>query len=83
MKAVKVRWIDSCASNMNWLFPADIEGEVQPVHIITYGVVVQDNEDTIVIAQNYGSDPEQFCSLMTIPKGCIKELVTIEDNIHF
>ena len=77
MKAVKIKWIDSCASNMGWTFPADLEGEVQPIHIITYGVIVQDNDDTLVIAQNYGTDPEQFCSLMTIPKGCIKEIVEI------
>lgn len=77
MKAVKINWIDSCASNMSWTFPSDLDGEVQPIRITTYGVIVQDNEDTLVIAQNHGIDPEQFCSLMTIPKGCIKEIIEL------
>lgn len=77
MKAVKIKWIDSCASNMEWTFPTDLEREVQPIHITTYGVIVQDNDDTLVVAQNYGTNPEQFCSLMTIPKGCIKEIVEL------
>jgi hypothetical protein len=33
----------------------------------------------IVVAQSYGKDPEQCCSLMSIPKGCIKELKDLEE----
>lgn len=80
MKAVKVEWIDSCASNHGWLMQADIDKweDVEPISIFTYGVLVQEDENYIVIAQSYGTDPDQCCNLMSIPKGCIKRTTTLE-----
>ena len=77
MREVKVKWIDSTASNLGWTLLSELEGEVQPIHITTYGVIIQDNEDVIVVAQNIGTNQEQCCSLMTIPKGCIKEIIEL------
>lgn len=79
MKVLKIEWIDSCASNMAWLPLAEIDGEIEPIKIVSYGVFVQETDDTITIAQNYGIEPEQVGSLMTIPKGCIKRQTEIED----
>ena len=81
MKIVKVEWIDSCASNHNWLMKADIDnwGDVEPISIFTYGALVQEDENYIVVAQNYGFEPEQCCNLMSIPRGCIKQTTTIEE----
>lgn len=78
MKVVKILWIDSCASNLNWTIAEDID--VKPMFIETFGVVVEENEEYIAVAQNYGDDPEQYCNIMTIPKGCIKELFVIHEN---
>lgn len=80
-KSVKVQWIDSCASNMGWtLLNNDgiFDGDVEPIKITTYGVVIQETDDFIIVAQNIGKDPKQVCSLMTIPKGCIKFCIEIE-----
>jgi len=79
MKIVKVLWIDSCNSNMNWTVAEDIE--VEPIYINSFGVVVKDTDEFLAIAQNYGNDPEQYSNITTIPKGCIKEVFVIhKDN---
>ena len=81
MKAVKVLWVDSCNSNMNWTFTEDIE--VEPMYINSFGVVVKDTDEFLAIAQNYGDNPEQYSNITTIPKGCIKEVFVIhEDNVY-
>ena len=58
----------------------EIDGEIEPIKITSFGVLVQETKDCITIAQNYGFNPKQFCSLMTIPKGCIKEITEIEET---
>lgn len=78
MKVVRIDWIDSCASNLNWAFPEDFKSNVEPITITTYGVVFQETDKVITVAQNYGHDPEQVCSLMTIPKGCIQSIKEID-----
>ena len=80
MKIVQIKWIDSCASNQNWNFIQDFDGDIEPIKIISVGFLLQENDDVVTIAQNYGTDPEQVCNLMTIPKGCIKQITTIEDE---
>lgn len=81
MKIVKVTWIDSTASNLSWLMMDDVKNwtDVEPMLIYTYGALIQQDDNYVVIAQNYGKDPEQCCSLMSIPKGCIKEFKELEE----
>lgn len=81
MEILEIIWIDSCASNQNWLLKEDIDNwkDIEPITIHTYGIKVQEDENYIVIAQNYGFDPEQCCNLMSIPKGCIKETIIIKN----
>ena len=78
MEVLKIIWIDSCASNMNWTLMDELDEDIEPIKITSYGVLIQETEDCITIAQNYGENPNQCCSLMTIPKGCIKERVLVE-----
>lgn len=78
MEVVKIEWIDSCASNMRWEYVEDFQGDIEPLKIVSYGVLIQETEDYVAIAQNYGFNPHQCCSMMTIPKGCIKVRTTIE-----
>ena len=79
MKVLKIEWIDSCASSMAWIPLSELDGDIEPIKIVSYGVFVQETDDTITIAQNYGVEPEQVGSLMTIPKGCIKRQTEIDD----
>ena len=79
MKAVKVEWIDSCASNYSWTLIKELDGDFQPIRIITYGVLIHKEKDFICVAQNYGLQPKQVCSLMTIPRGCITSITELEE----
>lgn len=78
MDVVKIEWIDSCASNISWTLISELEGDIEPIRIISFGVLIQETDDCVTIAQNYGLNPLQCCSLMTIPKGCIKNKTIIE-----
>ena len=81
MKIVKVTWIDSTASNLSWLMMDDVKNwtDVETILIYTYGALIHQDDNYVVIAQNYGKDPEQCCSLMSIPKGCIKDIKELEE----
>ena len=81
MEILEIIWVDSCASNHSWLLIEDINKwkDVEPLLIHTFGIKVQEDENYVVIAQNYAFDPEQCCNLMSIPKGCIKETIIIRD----
>ena len=74
----KIEWIDSCASNTQWSLLEEFDADIEPIKIVSYGVLIQETEDCITIAQNYGTNPLQCCSLMTIPKGCIKKITDID-----
>lgn len=80
IKAYKIDWIDSCSSNVEWSLIKDFEGDIEPVRITTYGVIIQKTKECITVAQNYSANPEQVSSLMTIPKGCIKKIVELKDE---
>ena len=77
MKVAKVQWVDSCVSDFGWQLMEDVP-EVRPIEIFTFGCVTQETEDSITIAQNYGLNPSQCCSLITIQKGCIKSITILE-----
>ena len=78
MKVVKILWEDSCNSNLSWVTKEDVEVEL--VNIDSFGVVVKETDEFVSIAQNYGSEPEQFSNIVTIPRGCIKEIFVIHDD---
>ena len=79
----RIDWIDSCASNLRWVSESDfVELDDEPIKIISYGVIIADNKDYIALAHNYGINPQQFCSVMSIPKGCIQSSKII-DTIEF
>lgn len=77
---VRVKWIDSCASNSEWILGSDIKdcGCMDPIKIFTYGFLIKEDKDYVVIAQNYGVNPEQYCNLMSIPRGCILSIDKID-----
>lgn len=71
---VDVRWTDSC-SDGNWRYTSDIGEET--TDITTVGYIVKDEENYIVIAQSLCKDPKLVCNTMAIPRGCIKEIITL------
>lgn len=77
VKSVKVEWVDSCTSNQNWFLLSDKLDE-DIIRITTYGFLIQETDEFITIAQNYGEEPEQVCNLILIPKGCVKSIIDIK-----
>lgn len=81
-EVVIVEWLDSVTSTHNWVLEKDLEFEdIEPVKIITCGIIVKNTEKYIVVAQNYGCNPSQFNNTMTIPKGCITNIQNTEDKL--
>ena len=76
MELIKVKWIDSACSNSWWTMADDAEekDKISPIVINSVGYIIKENDDYVCLAQNYGVEPEQFCNVITIPKGCIKEI---------
>lgn len=75
-KLVRVEWVDSSTSSP-WILLEDFKDEqCDPIKIVSYGIIVKETDDYLVIAQNYGSNPPQISNTTAIPKGCI-----IQQNI--
>lgn len=75
-KLVRVEWVDSSTSSP-WVLLEDFKDEqCDPIKIVSYGIIVKETDDYLVIAQNYGSNPPQISNTTAIPKGCI-----IQQNI--
>ena len=77
MKAVKIFWKDSLSSS-SWELMKDAK-EVKPVCVTSYGFVIDETEDYVTIAQNYGVEPEQVCNTMCIPRCSITSIVDITE----
>ena len=80
-KTIKaIIWTDSCTSNQSWSLAEDIKEDdgIMPITILTVGFIVKATELYISVAQSYGEDTEQFCNVMTIPRGCIINIKDIE-----
>ena len=80
MKLLNVRWIDSACSNSWWTFEEKSEIEkIKPIYISSVGYLIKEEETFISLAQNIGNEPDQFCNVITIPKGCIISTTVITE----
>ena len=83
-KLVRVEWVDSSTSS-SWILLEDFkDGEYDPIKIVSYGIIVKETDDYLVIAQNYGLNPPQICNTTAIPKGCIikQKIIESEDKME-
>ena len=79
MELVQVDWIDSCA-DINWQLLCDVDTDL--TRVTTVGFLVKETNECVVIAQSVGVEPKQVCNTIAIPKGCIKNIKTIEENAN-
>lgn len=81
MKTLKVEWIDS-AGGAGWEFLEDFKEE--PVHVTTYGFIVNEAEDFITLAQNYAPQTvqsrEQINNTISIPKCAITSIYEVTSS---
>ena len=80
MKIVKVEWIDSCSSNTAWSLLSEFDGDIEPIKIVSFGALIQENDETITLAQNFGLNLEQVSNLMTIPKCSIRDIRELKEE---
>lgn len=72
-KIVVIKWIDSVRT-FDWTLLDDVDEK--SLDCISAGFLINENEKTVTIAQNYGIKPEQVCNLITIPRCSI---ISIEE----
>lgn len=72
MKIVLVKWVDS-SCKYGW---QDKENLPLELDVTTFGYLIDDNVDRIVIAQSIGDDCIQ--NPLAIPKECIKDFEVIK-----
>lgn len=67
LKLVRVEWIDA-RTHAGW---HDYDPENPPSNppMRTFGLLVDDRKDAVVIASSFDTDTGQFADLSTIPKG--------------
>lgn len=77
--AVKVIWYDA-ASYDEWTTIEELD--LEPKKIITYGIMIDENETYIQIAQNIDEEQEQVCMVMVIPALWVENIfyLTLEDE---
>lgn len=77
MKLVKVAWLDSRGCHDHWAVLEDLR-EAKPCIIWSVGWVIAETDDYIQICPHIGTDPDQGCVDMVVPKIAIQEIE--EDN---
>ena len=77
IKIVKIEWIDSI-SNGGWEVEKSAK-DIRPGNVVSAGILFDEGEDYITIAQNYIGDKgqEQACNVMSIPRCAVKSIVNI------
>ena len=78
-KIVLVTWVDS-TSTSHWQFPEDLKDEVL-IRVTSIGFLVKETSDYIMIAQNYGDNPEQYSNITTIPRVSILKMNELDESV--
>lgn len=79
LKIAEVHWVDSI-SGTGWTLTEGYNGD-KPTDCFSIGILIDENDSAITIAQNYGLDPEQICNTMSIPKVAINSMSVSEYNV--
>ena len=75
LKLVKLGWLDSRGVTEHWATFEQLK-ENEPCMIWSVGWVINETDDYIQICPHIGSDPDQGCGEMTIPKFAIQHMET-------
>ena len=73
-RAALVKWIDANSVGPGWEEIGTLP-PLEPVHCVSVGFVLEEEGDTVVLAQTVGDTA--VCSRICIPRGCIKSMKTL------
>lgn len=79
LKIAEVHLVDSL-SGTGWTLTEDYKRDA-PTDCFSIGILIDETETAITIAQNYGYEPEQICNTITIPKVAIESMNVREYNV--
>lgn len=80
-KVVKIDWIDPKTIGGKWVSLSDVE-KSRPMDVVTYGIVVYEDSDTIVTVSHKTADNDVDGDI-TLPKAIIKTITELnEGSIH-
>jgi hypothetical protein len=68
-----VEWLDSRQPHAGWVLAEDLDDR-GAVAIRSVGYIVRDTAESISLAQSAGGPPEQYMSVIIIPKCCIQSV---------
>lgn len=78
-KKVCIRWVDS-GMESGWRDISD-GFTASEINVESFGIIIYEDENVIGLAHNYSDETDnsgtQVNGIMTIPKCCIKEIVTL------
>ena len=77
MKIVVIDWVDSVRAS-DWVLMEDVNEK--SLDCVSIGFLIKETNKNITIAQNYGTNPEQVCNLMTIPKCSIRNIRELKEE---
>ena len=80
MDIVRIDWLDSHEVS-NWVHLNDL-GPIEPQPVITVGVLLGEADHAVRVTGHYAletkGDIAQACGVMTIPRCCIRSIITID-----
>ncbi len=84
---VRVVWIDHVGGPQGWHSPDDLP---KVLHVVTYGVIVSRDEESIVISSSLGWDPEKQAidpdeaigDTTAIVTSCVREVIALPIGSH-
>lgn len=80
LKIAEVHWVDSIAGS-GWTLTDDYKDD-KPLGCFSVGILIDEKENAITIAQNFGIDPDQVCNTITIPRCAIQSINIREYNVN-
>lgn len=79
MRKVKVVWEDIYSTGGGWSTSLDLDDH-RPIVAEQLGYLYKETDHYIVIVDSFLTDGETFGTATAIPRGCIKEIVYLDES---
>ena len=73
-----INWQDTTHSDEPWLSAEDAK-KLKPAEMVTIGTLIEDREDSVVVAGSWGTDGEAG-DVNCIPKSAIRNIRVVEEE---
>ena len=77
MRLVRVSWFDITEHETGWHEQEAID-DLKLFEVESYGYLIKDHGQSITLSADFIQSSKTYGRLQTIPKGCIKNITTLE-----